>query len=148
MEESLKTPGKGTFSGYNASTVIFVSLFILYTKIFNGKNGDRISAEDYLMLFLNEAVKETDQIFERIQKLKDKGVHVIIVGLGKPHNGLDNFYEKLASHPNDVNYLDEVILKNVVGDLTAIYCRKVSCETEKIKENTKGKPSGADCTKG
>lgn len=48
-------------------------------------------------------------------------------------------YEKMASHPSDVNYLDTVLLKHIMGDLTAITCRKVKCENNEVEENQKGK---------
>ncbi|XP_028415540.1 collagen alpha-1(XII) chain-like [Dendronephthya gigantea] len=111
------------------------ALSIVDEKIFNGKNGDRISAEDYLLLFLNDAVRQSENIINKVKSLKEKGVHVIIVGLGRLQ--LD-FYETLASHPSDVNYIDSVKLKHIVGDLTAITCRKVNCEEEK-DETQKGK---------
>ena len=76
---------------------------------------------------MNGATNPNDQVLKQIQKLKDKGVHVIIVGMGKPRQSVEEYFEKLASHPNDVNYLDTVKLKNIVGDLTAITCRKVNC---------------------
>lgn len=66
-------------------------------------------------------------------------MHVIIIGLGKYDSRIEDFYEKMASHPSDVNYLDNVILKHIVGDLTAITCRKVNCEVNFEKEEKKSK---------
>ena len=112
----------------------FLKNFIL-TQIFNGKNGDRISAEDYLLLFLSDVVRQSENIVNQVKRLKEKGVHVIIIGLGRHQ---PDFYETLASHPSDVNYIDTVLLKHIVGDLTAITCRKVKCEEEQ-DETEKGK---------
>ncbi|CAB4006278.1 Hypothetical predicted protein [Paramuricea clavata] len=111
------------------------ALSIIGKQIFNGQNGDRISAEDFVLLFVNDGLKQGDQVLEQTRKLKDKGVHVIIIGLGKPAD----LYEKMASHPSDVNYLDTVLLKHIVGDLTAITCRKVKCEDNEVEKNQKDK---------
>lgn len=111
---------------------------LLFTQIFNGENGDRISAEDFLVLFVSDLVTQSDEVISQVQKLKDKGVHVIIIGLGKPDENLADYYEMLASHPNDVNYLDDLELKHIMGDLTAITCRKVNCKDNKLKEKDKG----------
>jgi hypothetical protein len=64
---------------------------------------------------------------------------VLIVGLSKSDIEVTDFYEKLASHPNDVNFLDGVITEHIVKDLTAITCRRVNCENNEVEKNPKGK---------
>ena len=78
-------------------------------------------------------------MIEQIQQLKDKGVHVIIIGLGKPQFEVANIYEKMASHPNDVNFLSDVNMNHIAKDLTAINCRRVICENDASEKNKKGK---------
>ena len=124
----------------NSKQSVESNRYLSFFQIFNGQNGDRISAEDYLLLFVDDIIPQSDGILPKIQRLKDKGVHVVIIGLGKSDSGIGDFYEKMASHPSDVNYLDSVILKHIVGDLTAINCRKVNCEIrEKEEKKSKGK---------
>ena len=109
-------------------------------QVFSGENGDRISADDYLLLFVDDIISQSDEVLAKLQRLKDKGVHVIIIGFGKSDEVIGELYEKMASHPSDVNYMSSVLLKHIVGDLTAITCRKVDCEhLEKKEKNTKGK---------
>lgn len=90
-----------------------------------------MSAEDYLLLFLNGGLNQNDTILKEVKKLKRKGVHVIIIGLTRENNDIAEFYEKVALYPSDVNFIDTVVLKHVVADLTAISCRKVSCESKR-----------------
>ena len=71
--------------------------------------------------------------------LKNKGVHVIIIGLGKPQVETADIYERMASHPSDVNFLDDVNMKHIAKDLTAITCRRVICENfNAVEKNKKG----------
>ena len=58
---------------------------LLFLKVFNGKGGDRPDAPDVLILFTDgQATDKQGKNFqvEEAQKLKDKGVKVMTVGMG------------------------------------------------------------------
>lgn len=98
--------------------------------MFTGSKGDRLSATDFLLLFINDKVKDKHGVLDEIQKLRGKGVHVIVIGLGRSDIDVANYYEELASHPSDVSYLHSVELKHVVGDLASTSCRVVNCQDD------------------
>lgn len=84
-------------------------------------------------------IKKSDKIFQKVKKLKDKGVHVLIIDLvGRPGYDITEYYEELVSLPNDVNFMGPDLRQNILPDLTSIICRRVICENEKLGKNEKG----------
>ena len=106
-------------------------------QIFIGSGGDRISANDFLLLFENGKATNSDAVLKKIQRLKDKGVHVMVIGIGKTDVATRDYYEELASLPNDAHDFGTVEVKHIIGDLAATTCVSVLCNTEDEKSKKK-----------
>ena len=111
--------------------IITYGILFWYSKVFNGKGNDRPDAPNVLLLFTDgQAIDKQgkDYQVEQAKKLKDDGVKVITVGLGKSET-INKFRDKLRemasrssdsaaplAFETDFYYLD-LIINNLVEEV-------------------------------
>ena len=69
-------------------------MIYLCNQIFNGQGGDRSTANDVLILFTDGKAQDGDVQFEEAKKLKDAGVKIITVAMGRK-SFIDEYRETL-----------------------------------------------------
>ena len=79
---------------------------------------------------MGENVKNKEVIEEIIARLRDKGVHTVLVALGEISEESTAFFERLVAHPSDISHIENVSPRHILGDVARTVCRKVMCEED------------------